>query len=68
MSDPIGGGPPLHITLDLNDALDLLAALEDARDVLGQGDHLSVLAQVEGQIAVLNRKLGFDDPFGGPDA
>jgi hypothetical protein len=43
----------------------LLAALEDSRDVLIDTDHFSVLAQVEGQIQTLNRKLGFDQ--GGPD-
>lgn len=40
-------------------------ALEDARDVLTEGDHLAVVAQAEHQIEVLNRRLGFDNPEGG---
>ena len=58
--------PPRDISLGLEEALDWLAALEDARDVLVDTDHLSVLAQVEGQIQVLSRRLGFDK--GGTDA
>ena len=52
--------PPEQIGLGLDEALDLLAALEDARDVLIDTDHLSVLAQVEHQIQVISRKLGFE--------
>ena len=59
-------GPPGDIALGLEEALDLLAALEEARDVLVDGDHLSVLAQVEDQIQRLSRKLGFGQ--GGQDA
>ena len=47
--------------------MELLAALEDARDVLVDSDHLAALAEVEHQIAELSRKLGFDQPPGGPD-
>jgi DnaJ-domain-containing protein 1 len=43
---------------------ELLAALEDARDVLAESDHLAVLAQVEHQIVELGRKLGFDQSGG----
>ncbi len=57
--------PPGQIDLGLNEALDLLAALEDARDVLIDTDHLSVLAQVEHQIQAGSRKLGFEQ--GGSD-
>jgi hypothetical protein len=57
--------PPEQIDLGLNEALDLLAALEDARDVLIDIDHLSVLAQVEHQIQVVSRKLRFEQ--GGSD-
>ncbi len=57
--------PPEQIDLGLNEALDLLAALEDARDVVIDTDHLSVLAQVEHQIQVVSRKLGFEQ--GGSD-
>jgi len=57
--------PPEQIDLGLNEALDLLAALEDARDVLIDTDHLAVLAQVEHQIQAVSRKLGFEQ--GGSD-
>jgi hypothetical protein len=53
--------PPDAVSYGLEEALELLAALEDARDVLAHGDHLAVLAQLEHQIAVLSRKLGFDE-------
>lgn len=59
-------GPPGDVVLTLEQALDLLAALEDARDILVGTDHLSVLAQVEDQTQRLSRKLGFDQ--GGSDA
>lgn len=66
MEDEPASGPPGDIALGLEEALDLLAALEDARDVLVDTDHLSVLAQVEDQIQRLSRKLRFDQ--GGRDA
>jgi hypothetical protein len=53
------------VRYSLEEALELLAALEDGRDVLVDTDHLSVLAQVEHQIQQLNRRLGLDQ--GGPD-
>ncbi len=56
---------PDQIDLGLDEALELLGALEDARDVLIDTDHLSVLAQVEHQIQVVSRKLGFGQ--GGSD-
>ena len=58
--------PPDQVRLGLDEALDLLATLEDARDVLVETDHLSVLAQVEHAIQRLSPKLGFGQ--GGPDA
>jgi hypothetical protein len=64
-SDPTAG-PPDEIALSAEEALELLASLEDARDVLVDTDHLSVLAQVVGQLQLMNRKLGFDQ--GGFDA
>ena len=51
--------PPAKVELDLGEALDLMAALEDARDVLIQSDHLAVLAQVEQQIERLSDKVSF---------
>jgi hypothetical protein len=57
--------PPDGVVYILEEALDLLAALEDSRVVLIATDHLSVLSQVEHQIQILSRKLGLDE--GGPD-
>ena len=58
--------PPERVEFDLDEALGLLAALEDARDVLNGTDFLSVLAQVEGQTQLLVRKLGLE-PGGADD-
>ena len=57
--------PPEQINLGLDEAIELLAALEDARDVLIETDHLSVLVQVEHQIQLVSRKLGVEQ--GGSD-
>jgi hypothetical protein len=51
-------GPPEEISYDPEESLDLLAALEDARDAL------AVVAQLEHEDARLSRKLGFDRPSG----
>src|SRR5580692_4401546 len=48
---------PQSVDFDLEEALSLLAALEDSRDVLIDTDHLAVLSQVEHQIQILSRKL-----------
>jgi hypothetical protein len=61
-------GPPARIELSLDEALDLLADLEDARDALSDSRHLTVVVAVESQIRLLSRKLGFADPYGGDDA
>ena len=53
------GRPPDEVRYDLEESLDLLAALEDARDALTDSDRLAVVAQLEHQVAVLSRKLGF---------
>ncbi len=50
--------PPGSLELGLEEALEPLAALEDARDVLIQTDHLAVLAQIEHELQDSNRKLG----------
>jgi hypothetical protein len=57
--------PPDGVSFDPEEALYLLAAFEDSRDVLIDTDDFSVLAQVEDQIQILSRKLGLDQ--GGPD-
>ena len=56
--------PPDRITYDLEEALDLLAALEDALEVVAGTDYLGVVAEVESEVASLHRKLGFDHPGG----
>jgi hypothetical protein len=35
------------VAYDLEESLELVAALEDARDVLADSDHLAVMAQLE---------------------
>jgi len=52
--------PPDAVRFSLDEALELLATLEDSRDVLIETDHLSVLAQVVHQIRLLSSRLGFD--------
>lgn len=49
----------------LDEALTLLAALEDARDALIDSGHLTVVVTVESEIRILARRLGFDDGAGG---
>jgi hypothetical protein len=61
-------GPPEEVIYDLEESLELLAALEDAYNALTDTDHLAVVAQVEHEIARLSRKLRFDRPSGGGDA
>ena len=57
--------PPNRLVYRLDEALDLLAALEDSRDVLIDTDHLAVLSRVEHQIQILSRRIGLDQ--GGSD-
>jgi hypothetical protein len=58
--------PPTSVTYDLEEVLDLLAALEEARDTLRDTEHLTGVVALEAQIQLLSRRLGFDD--GGSDA
>ena len=37
--------PPYRVSYNLEEVLDFLAALEDARDTLSYSDHLAVVAQ-----------------------
>jgi hypothetical protein len=59
---------PPQISYDLDEALALLAALEDARDALIDSRHLAVVVSIETETRTLSRRLRFDDPFGGSDA
>lgn len=58
--------PPDEVVYDVEEALDLLTALESARDTLRDTEHLAGVLLLEGQIQVLHRKLRLDD--GGSDA
>ena len=62
MTFPEGQEPPREIWFSLDEALDLLASLEDARDALLDTGHLPVVVGVEHQIRRLSRRLDFDEP------
>ena len=64
MDDPSPQEPPGRVQYGLEEALELLAALEEARDALITTDHLAEAAQVEHQVQLLSRRLGFDEPGG----
>jgi hypothetical protein len=59
--------PPPAVSYTLDEALRLLAALEDARDALIDSDRLVAVVDVEAQVRLLSRRLEFDDPDGGAD-
>ena len=61
MSDGEGVGPPPGVQYDLDEALALLADLEDARDALIESTRLTVVLNVEHQIRLLSRRLHFED-------
>ena len=58
--------PPDEVRYDLDGALSLLAALEDARDAPIASSHLVVVMSIEEEVRILSRKLGFGDAPGGP--
>lgn len=68
MSEPGEREPPRYIWYTLREALELLAALEDARDSLIDAGHLSAVVAIEAQVRELGRRLDFDDPWGDADA
>jgi len=68
MSSPGDQEPPRHVWCDLDEALELLAVLEDARDALIDAGHFAVVIALESQIRTLSHRLNFDDPQGGRDA
>ena len=49
--------PPRYVWYTLEEALELLAALEDARDSLINAGHLTVVVAIEAQVRDLNRRL-----------
>lgn len=65
MSESRGIEPPGQVSYGLDAARELLGALEDAREVLTDFGHLTVVAELEDQVRRLSRKLGFDDAEGG---
>jgi hypothetical protein len=59
-------GPPEFVVLTIEEALDLLSHLEDARSSFHEAGLFSGALLIEDPIRLLNRKLGFDD-LGGHD-
>jgi hypothetical protein len=68
VSEPGDPEPAHYVWYTLEQALGLLAALEDARDSLIVAGHLTAVVAIEAQVRELNRRLDFDDPWGGADA
>jgi len=54
--------PPRQVWYTLDEALVLLADLEDARDALIDSGGLATVVGVENQIRLLSRKLDLDEP------
>lgn len=67
MTEANGPEPPGSLWFTLDEALELLAALEVARSALADSGHLTVVMALEPQLRNLNRKLGFDDQGGADD-
>ena len=57
--------PPIVVVYDLDDALTLLAALEDVRDTLIESRYLVMVIVVEIEIQALSRRIGLDNSSGG---
>jgi len=56
--------PPTAIWYELDEALNLLADLEDASLTMLEADLLAAVIILDHQISLLTRKLGFDDTEG----
>ena len=59
--------PPRHIWYDLEEAIDLLAVLEDAQLTALDGGALALVMVLERQIELLHRKLEIGDAGGADD-
>lgn len=59
--------PPRHVWYDLDEAIDLLAVLQDAQLTALDTGALSLVIMLEHQIELLHRKLDIGEP-GGTDA
>ena len=66
--DPPPPEPPDGIRFGLDEALTLLAALEDARDASIESGHLVVVLAVEHEIRIIGHRLGFGEAHGGSSA
>jgi hypothetical protein len=64
---PADPEPPRHLRYNLDEALELLAVLEDACVALVESGHLAGVLELEAQVRELSRRLGFDSPEGGDD-
>lgn len=64
MAEPSNKEPPSQISYGLEEALSLLADLEDARDALIETRHLAIVVNLERQIRDLSRRLHFDEEGG----
>jgi hypothetical protein len=60
MSHPEDHEPPREVWYTLDEALTLLASLEDARDALIHSRQLATVVGIENEIRLLSRKLGFE--------
>jgi hypothetical protein len=60
-------GPPDSVTYDLDEALTLLAALEDTRDTLHDGAFFAGEVVIDAQIRLLTLRLGFGNDMGEGD-
>lgn len=56
--------PPRHIWYELDEAIDLLAVLEDAQLTALDARALALVVVLERQIELLHRKLEIGDPGG----
>jgi hypothetical protein len=63
MTFPPNREPPNAIVLNLQEALELVGALEDARDAVLITDHLVEVALVSNQLLRINRRIGFPDDY-----
>lgn len=63
--DESAAEPPIVVVYDLDDALTLLAALEDVRDTLIESRYLVMVIVVESEIQALSSRIGLDNSSGG---
>lgn len=64
MTFPSDEEPPAQVGYSLEEALELLAALEEAGEALRSTDHFAELSRVEHEVRRLNGKLGLGNDGG----